>query len=158
MRSSLTPLLLVTVIGAILLALRPMGPLLIGIALVIVCMILAIHDLTRRQDPRVLTSDEYYTQFEPKSKVSIGLTFLAIGLFYGGWLLGAFADPNRPPTTAVLALDIVITVFGFTFWAYARRKSESGFQTLLTWVPLCFWFLHSIVLLGHGITIERVEG
>lgn len=152
-------LILAAAVGAIMF-LRPVGPVLLMFALLLYSLILAIGDLatpfTRRKSGP-FTDDEYYTQFEPKPRTAILLAVAALGLYIAGWLAGAFAEPGKRPITAILIADIVLTVTGLTFCFYARMKSQTYYQTVLVWIPLCCWILHSIILLGHGVQIERMN-
>ena len=130
------------------------------LALLLYCLMLAFGDLAvpfsgRNSGPR--TDDEFYSQFEPNPRTAILLAVIAFGLYITGWLVGAFAEPGKRPITTILIADIVFTVAGLTFCLYARMQSKNYFQTALAWIPLCCWILHSIILLGHGVQIERTS-
>ena len=161
MQFRITHLLAFTSAIAVLIYLRPLAVVLTLLGSLLYCFLLAIGDLsalfkTRNRVP--LNDDEYYSQFDPKPRMAILLAIIAMTIFLTGWLVGAFAEPGRRPVTATLIVDIVFTVVGLAFCFYAHKKSATYFQTALAWVPLCCWMLHFLILLSHGVQIEKISG
>lgn len=155
MQFKVTHVLIAGTAIASLVLLRPLAPALLGISLVFYCAMLAVRDLTGPLRPIQKgppTKDhEYYLQFEPKPKRGL---FLAIGSLFVvaiSWLLGTLAGPGETPTIQTLVLDVAITVTGVTLCACARQKSQSKFQTAITWIPLAWWLLHSLEILGNKL-------
>ena len=160
MQVRITHLLAFTSAIVVLILLRPVAVAVIILGPPLYCFLLAISDIsalfkTRKRVP--LNDDEYYSQFDPKPRMAILLAIIAMTIYLTGWLVGAFAEPGLRPMPATLIADIVFTVVGLAFCFYAHKKSATYFQTALTWVPLCCWMVHFIVLLSHGLQIEKVS-
>jgi hypothetical protein len=152
--------LICTAAVAAFVCLQPLGPVILTIALLLYSLTIATGDLIALFNGPTFnpkTDDEYYSQFEPKSKMAILLAFVAFALYVIGWSVGAFAEPGKRPLSTILIADIVFTVVGMAFCLYARMRSQTYIQTAITWIPLCCWLLHSIILLGHGVQIDRVS-
>lgn len=155
----ITHLLIFAVVTATLAYLFPASRLLVMIGLLIYVLKLAADDLTApfRQQAIVPKSEsDFYQQFESKQNTALLLSLIAFGLFLTGWVLGAFVDPSKTPISINLVADIVFTVVGMAVCFYARMNANNYFQTVVTWIPLCCWLAHAVILLGHGIEIERM--
>ena len=126
MQFKFTHLLICSAVAAVLVCVRPFGPLVLTVALLYYTLRIATSDLIapfKRPALNLKTGDEYYSQFEPKSKMAILLALVAFGLYVIGWSVGAFAEPGKRPLTTILIADIVFTVVGMGFCLYARMKS-----------------------------------
>ncbi len=95
-----------------------------------------------------------YAKYEPKPKIALILSGVAVLLFVIALITGGILVTNNSPTRLALVVDIVLTGIGL-YLSMKAKYLAIGWQNLVAWIPVVLWVWYVLGFFMQGIEVVK---